>query len=148
MEAPVVTNGQRNAGFIAGFDRGRRIRFGQRKRFFAEYMFPVFGRSDGLRCMHGIRRDQNDSVDFRICNYVLVGLSQFHVVLFAKCFCFVRRGAGNAGDEADVLAHAGYGFHQGFSPPTESNNGCIDHELPIYRLSLQRVWRLCLPIKP
>ena len=68
-EAPVVADGEDDAGLAAGIEHARRVGAAQGERLFAKHLFACSSAGDDLRRMQRVRGRQQDGIDRGVGEY-------------------------------------------------------------------------------
>jgi hypothetical protein len=103
VETPVVSESERDTGFVDGFDSDGRIGLCQCERLLAEHVLAVFGSGDSLWTVLRMRRDKNNSIDIVVRNNVFVRFLEFQVVFVGEGFRIVGERARRPCHEADMV---------------------------------------------
>ena len=128
MEAAVVADRERHAGFAHGRDRVFGFALGERERLLAIDVLLGGSRRHHLRCVHGMRRRQHHRVDAGVMQHVVVARRQVQAFLLGEGFDLRGDGTRRARHELNDVAVLGR-FHQRLAPPAKTDDTRFDHAL-------------------
>src|SRR5581483_3092913 len=129
VEAPVVAEPERRAGALDRLDRGLGVGARERERLLAEDVLAGVRGGDHLRRVLRVRRREDDGVDLRVGEQLLVASGQAEALRLRELLHLRPHRSRRAGDEADRVARALDGLDQRLAPPAEADDRCVHHGL-------------------